>query len=58
MKTRIGSTKQKYRLYADGTIVDQETGKTVGFVWGVDLDYVWNLPAASKQKWLKNRVEK
>lgn len=55
--TRIGSTKQRYRLLADGTVIDQTTGKYVCYLYGVDLEYVWDLPAAAKQAWLKKKIE-
>ena len=57
MKTKIGASKQKYRLLADGTIIDQSTGKTCGYLHGAELDEVWNLPAAAKQGVLRKKVE-
>lgn len=56
--TRIKSNTKKYRLLADGTIIEQTTQRYCGFIWGIVLDEVWNMHFKSRQKWLRNYVEK
>lgn len=57
MNTKIGNTKGRYRLLADGEIIDQETSKTCGFIWGVELEEVWGMRPLERQSWLKSRVK-
>lgn len=55
VETSIKSTKLRYRLLADGTIIDQETGKTAGWISSKsDLDVAWRLGGNSLQKFLKD----
>lgn len=52
-----GATKLRYRLYADGTIIDQETGKVAGYITDkFYLDYLWKLNGRSKQMELKKHI--
>lgn len=48
-------TKLQYRLYADGTIVDQfDNNKQVGWIIKQDeIEFGWRLRGQSQQKYLK-----
>ena len=56
MKTKTGATTQKYRLLADGTIIDQETWKACAYITGPELDEIWNLPSKERQVVLREKV--
>lgn len=44
----------RYRLYADGTVVDQKLGKTVGYIDSrVDLDKAWKMHPRERQTFIK-----
>lgn len=54
----IGSTKFRYRLLADGTIVDQEEkNRVVGFISNkAELDELWSKRGSVLQKLLKTKL--
>jgi hypothetical protein len=59
MNISIRSTKLKYRLLADGTIIDQETNQTVGWITSrSDLDELWAMGGPQRQKYIKEYLKK
>lgn len=52
------STVMRYRLLADGTIIDQETNKTVGYITSrIDLDEAWKMGGPARQKFIKGFIQ-
>lgn len=50
----IGVTKSRYRMLADGTVIDQTTGKTVGYISSQsDIARIWSLGGMAKQKHIR-----
>lgn len=59
MTSRVGlkTSKLQYRMYADGTIIDQRTGSVAGYVTGqIDIDEIWSMSGTVKQKYLKKFI--
>lgn len=50
------ATTKRYRLYADGTIIDQEIGKPAGYIVK-DLDEVYRMRGRELQNYLKKFLE-
>jgi hypothetical protein len=52
---KIAGTKYRFRLYADGTIIDQETNKILGYIQGEQLEEIFMLrPIATQQKAIRD----
>lgn len=52
----FGGPKQstgKYKLYADGTIFDQELKRVVGYVSDVDIEKAYRMHDPALQKYLR-----
>ena len=54
----IRATRLRYRLLADGTIIDQHTGKTAGYISSPSaLDELWNMRATSRQRAIREYLD-
>lgn len=59
MNNSTGATRLQYRLLADGTIIDQKTGKVVDYVTSQsDIERLWTMNNMQRQRILKEMVEK
>lgn len=55
VENTIKSTKMRYRLLADGTIIDQDSGKTAGWISSKsDLERAWAMGGNALQKFLRD----
>lgn len=51
MINSLRQTKIRYRLLADGTILDQENGKTAGYINSQsDVERLWSMNGRQRQK--------
>lgn len=58
MISSLRQTKLQYRLLADGTILDQKTGKTAGYISGQsNLDELWSMNGRQRQKRIVQYLE-
>lgn len=53
----IKTTKARYRLLADGTIYDQITNNSVGYLTSSETEEAWHLGGISLQKYLIEKLK-